>query len=108
MLLAAIKDEFIFDCQCRKLSPKTINNYSKQLDYLLRFLEKKTIKHIEDTESRHIKEFLLAMSKSGRKPNYVNDLLKAFKVFFRYAHTEGYTPTRYATLKTQGYHTHIL
>ena len=93
MLLAAIKDEFIFDCQCRKLSPKTINNYSKQLDYLLRFLEEKTVKHIEDTEPRHIKEFLLAMSKSGRKPNYVNDLLKAFKVFFRYANTEGYTPT---------------
>lgn len=92
MFLTAVRDEFIFDCQCRKLSPKTINNYAKQIDYLLRFLEEKTIKHIEDTEPRHIKEFLLVMSKSGRKPNYINDLLKAFKVFFRYAYTEGYTP----------------
>lgn len=92
MLLTAIRDEFIFDCQCRKLSPKTINNYAKQIDYLLRFLEEKTIKHIEDTEPKHIKEFLLVMSKTGHKPNYINDLLKAFKVFLRYAHTEGYTP----------------
>lgn len=35
----------------------------------------------------------MSMSKTGRKANYVNDLLKAFKVFFRYAHEEGYTET---------------
>jgi len=42
------------------LSPRTIKNYTKQIDYLLRFLqeEKKTI-HIEDVKPRDIKEFLL-------------------------------------------------
>ena len=92
MLLTAIRDEFSFHCQCRKLSPRTIKNYTKQIDYLLRFLqeEKKTV-HIEDVKPRDIKEFLLKMSKSGRTANYVNDLLKAYKVFFRYAFDEGYT-----------------
>ena len=92
MLLSAVRDEFSFHCQCRKLSPRTIKNYTKQIDYLLRFLqeEKKTI-HIEDVKPRDIKEFLLKMSKAGRTANYVNDLLKAFKVFFRYAFEEGYT-----------------
>ena len=28
MLLSAIKEEFVFHCQCRNLSPETINNYS--------------------------------------------------------------------------------
>ena len=28
MLLSAIKEEFVFHCQCRNLSPKTISNYS--------------------------------------------------------------------------------
>ncbi len=92
MLLTAVRDEFSFHCQCRKLSPRTIKNYTKQIDYLLRFLqeEKKTV-HIEDVKPRDIKEFLLNMSKSGRTANYINDLLKAYKVFFRYAFDEGYT-----------------
>ena len=38
MLLSAIRDEFVFHCQTRKLSPRTIRNYEKQIDYLLRFL----------------------------------------------------------------------
>lgn len=94
MLLTAVRDEFVFNCQYRKLSPKTTRNYEKQINYLIRFLEEeKAVTHIEDVESRHIKSFLLTMSQSGRKANYVNDLLKAYKVFFRYAYNEGYTPT---------------
>lgn len=91
MLLTAVKEEFIFHCQCRKLSPKTIKAYSKQLTYLLRFLEEeKRVVHIEDVTPKHIKEYLLSMT-AGHTPNYVNDLLKAYKVFFRYAFEEEYT-----------------
>lgn len=94
MLLTSIRDEFSFHCQCRSLSAKTITNYTKQIDYLLRYLNQEyAISHIEDVESRHIKAFLLNMSRMGRTANYVNDLLKAFKVFFRYAFNEGYTPS---------------
>jgi integrase/recombinase XerD len=91
MFLSVIRDEFLFQCQCRKLSPRTIKNYSKQIDYLLQFLqdEKRTV-HIEDVTPKDIKEFLLKMSKAGRTANYVNDLLKAYKVFFKYAFEEGY------------------
>lgn len=92
MLLTAVRDKFVFQCQCRKLSPRTVKNYTKQIDYLLRFLEdEKTVTHIEDVETRQIKEFLLTMTKAGRTANYVNDLLKAYKVFFRYAFEEDYT-----------------
>ena len=91
MLLSAIRDEFVFHCQTRKLSPRTIKNYGKQIDYLLRFLEREHgISVIEDVSPRHIKEFLHNMLKAGRTTNYVNDLLKAFKVFFRYAFEEEY------------------
>jgi len=94
MLLTAVRDEFTFYNECRKLSPKTIKNYGKQIDYLLHYLEsEKGVTHIEDVETKYIKEFLLTMSKAGRKANYVNDLLKAYKVFFRYAYDEEYTET---------------
>ena len=92
MLLSNVRDEFLFHCQCRNLSPKTVRNYEKQINYLIRFLnDEKSITHIQDVESTYIKAFLLAMRKLGRTPNYINDLLKAYKVFFRYAFQENYT-----------------
>ena len=35
MLLSTVKDEFVFHCQSRNLSPKTTKNYRKQIEYLL-------------------------------------------------------------------------
>lgn len=34
MLLSTVNDEFVFHCQSRNLSPKTIKNYRKQIEYL--------------------------------------------------------------------------
>ena len=85
MLLNDVREEFAFHCQCRNLSPRTIKNYGKQIDYLIRFLQGKGIKHVQDVEPRYIKAFLLEMKQTGHTPNYINDLLKAYKVFFRYA-----------------------
>ena len=84
MLLTAVRDEFSFHCQCRKLSPRTIKNYTKQIDYLIRYLaQEHSITHIEDVEPKQIKSFLLTMSKTGHTANYVNDLLNAYTVYFR-------------------------
>ena len=91
MLLNDVKEEFIFHCKSRNLSPKTVKNYGKQIDYIIRFLRDKAITHIDDVEPARIKEFLLEMKHTGHTPNYINDLLKAYKVFFRYAYNEGYT-----------------
>ena len=94
MLLSAVRDEFIFHCNCRNLSAKTIKNYGKQLDYLIRYLDlEKKVTHIEDVSPAHIKNFLLTMKQTEHTPNYINDLLKVYKVFFRYAYQEGYTET---------------
>ena len=92
MLLTDVREEFVFHCQCRKLSPRTIKNYEKQINYLLRFLQQeKGVAHIEDVNPKQVKEFLLSMTKTGHTPNYVNDLLKSYKVFFLYAFEEEYT-----------------
>jgi len=92
MLLKSVKEEFVFDCQCRKLSDKTINNYGKQIEYLFNYLqEEKGIIDIEEVKPQHVKQFLMMIRSKGRTVTYFNDLLKAFKVFFRYAYEEGYT-----------------
>ena len=94
MLLSTIREEFVFNCQCRKLSEKTVGNYKKQIGYLMSFLESEhAISDIEDVTPQYIRQFLMKMRKKGRTVNYFNDLLKAFKGYFRYAYEEGYTET---------------
>lgn len=83
--------EYGFDCKIRKLSPKTIDNYQKQLKYLQRFLMSEfQVQNVEDVNRTHIKHFLALMDDRGRKPRYINDLLKVFKTFFTYLEKEGH------------------
>ena len=94
MLLRTVHDEFVFNCQCRKLSDKTIKNYSRQIRYLFDYLEQeRQVTEIESVTTQHIKQFLMKKRAEGITVNYFNDLLKAYKVFFRYAHEENYTET---------------
>ena len=87
--------EFGFDCKARKLSDKSISNYQKQLRYLLRYLEAEfKVNQVEEVRSFHIKQFLVDMADKGRKPQYINDLLKVFKTFFNYMKKEGYIKER--------------
>ena len=91
MMLDKAAKEFEYDCKIRHLSPKTIDNYGKQLRYLQRFLEKEfSISSIEDVKPSHIKRFLAMMDDAGRKPQYINDLLKVYKTFFNYLESEGH------------------
>ena len=94
MTLDEAVKEFEYDCKIRHLSPKTIDNYGKQLRYLQRFLDKEfSISSIEDVKQSHIKRFLAMMDDAGRKPQYINDLLKVFKTFFNYLEAEGHIET---------------
>jgi len=94
MKLTQLTHEFLFDCEARDLSDKTVINYRRQCEYLLNYLmETHSIDTLEAVEPKHIKEFLVIMAQKGRKPAYLNDLLKAYKCLFRYALDEGYTDT---------------
>ena len=93
MLLSELLEEFKFHCECRRLSQKTTENYGKQIQYLLDFLEVNyNVIKLDDVQPKYIQKFLVDKMKAGRKSSYVNDLLKAFKVFFRYAFEEEYSP----------------
>lgn len=83
--------EFGFDCRARKLSDRTIGNYQRQLRYLQRYLDAEyRLQQVEAVRSLHLKRFLVSMDDKGRKPQYINDLLKVFKTFFNYLKKEGY------------------
>jgi len=47
--------EFGFDCKVRKLSPRSIDNYQKQLRYLQNYLlEEYGIKNVEQVKTAHM------------------------------------------------------
>ena len=83
MFMSEAIQEFGFDCKIRKLSPKTITNYQKQLKYLQRYLDSEFgVKEVEAIKSLHIKQFLSMKDDQGCKARYINGLLKMFKTFF--------------------------
>ena len=57
MLAATVRDEFVFNGRRRKPSERTIRNYSKQIGYLLSFLEEKQITDIEHVQAQNIKQY---------------------------------------------------
>ena len=86
----AIK-EYEFDCKARKLGVNTIQGYMRMLRYLMDYLDREyDITQIKDVKPFHIKHFLLLKQEEGKKPQYINDLLKVYKTFFRYLEEEEY------------------
>ena len=91
--MKTLVQEFLFDCQVRNLSPRTIHNYEKQLNYFMRYLkEAQGVEALEELKPLHIKQFVVMLQGKKNKPSYVNDLLKAVKCLCAYAFDEGYTP----------------
>lgn len=91
MLLSDACVEYLFTCQVRRLSPKTIDNYRKQICYWQRYLKEVCdIQDVEAVRPVHIKGFIALRQQDGRKPAYINDLLKVFRSFYQYCVEEGY------------------
>ena len=71
MFMSEAIQEFGFDCKIRKLSPKTIANYQKQMKYLQRYLDNEFgVKEVEGIKSVHIKQFLSMKDDQGCKARY--------------------------------------
>ena len=91
MDLEWIVKEFLFDCQARNLSPKTVANYRKQFSYFLLFLSRdQKITTLEELQPRHLKAYMITLQQKGNKASYINDLIKPVKRLCSYAVEEGY------------------
>ncbi|MBQ9809992.1 MAG: tyrosine-type recombinase/integrase [Spirochaetales bacterium] len=83
-------EEFTIDCRIRKLSKRTIRNYRVLLKLFQRSLAEQGITQLEDIRPSHMKQFMLAKEEAGRKPRYINDLLKVARTLFLFACREGF------------------
>lgn len=89
--LTNVLKEFIFDCEVKNYSPKTIKGYRNNSLYLFNYLEERYgIADIEDVTAKQIKELFKFLWANGRKTSYTNGLLKCYRAFFKYACSEEY------------------
>lgn len=91
MQLRDILEEYIFDCELRKLSHRTIKSTRNNNLRLFTFLSNtKQVYELEEVTRNHVQSFIKYMIKTGHKETYINGLLKSFRGFFRYCEDEGY------------------
>lgn len=85
MLLDESLKEFLFECEIRKYTWKTIKGYRNGLEFLINYLKvEHGLSNIEEVQTRHLKAFFMYQSKRGRKETYMNGLLKTYRAFFKY------------------------
>ena len=90
MCLKDLRDEFLYDCECRHLAKGSIRNYRAETKFLIEFLELKQITEVEEVKAHHIRDFMKQKQDSGNTACYVNDILKACKTWFNYLVEEDY------------------
>lgn len=85
MLLEESLKEFLFECEVRKYTPKTVRGYRNGLNFLVNYLKQQhQLINLEDIQTKHLKAFFMWQSRRGRKETYLNGLLKTFRAFFKY------------------------
>lgn len=68
MELKRLVKEFIFDCQARNLSPRTITGYQKQLGYFLDYLiTEHQVTMLEELRPTHLKQYIVMLQEKGKK-----------------------------------------
>jgi site-specific recombinase XerD len=74
---------FIIDCRARKLSLKTIQFYSLELEYFQRYLTSVQVVHVQDVTANLIREYLVDLG-THRNPGGVHAGFRAIKVFLNW------------------------
>ncbi len=91
MQIKTVYSEFLFDCEVKHFTQKTMKGYRNNLSRFFNYLEDKyDIQDIEEITARQIKDFFRELWQNGRKVTYTNGLLKTFRAFFKYALQEEY------------------
>ena len=91
MKLLSMIELYRTDCVYRQLSKGSIENYIKHDTYLAKYLEETFgVTELEEVTMPQIKSYVQLKQQAGRKPSYINDMIKAYKTFFRYCVEEEY------------------
>lgn len=91
MLNEDVLQEFIFECQMRKLSDRTIKSYKNANLRMLKFLwEQYQIRELEQMHHLSIKAYIKYQIDQGLSETYINRNIICYRCFFNYCVQEQY------------------
>lgn len=91
MLLQNVLQEYLCDCQLRKLSERTVKGLRNNNRRFFQYLESEfSITELEDVKRVHVQAYISYLSEQGRMESYVNGIIKCFRGFFKYCEAEEY------------------
>ncbi|OAA84709.1 tyrosine-type recombinase/integrase [Clostridium ljungdahlii] len=91
MLLKDVLKEYIFDCEIRKMSNRTIKSYRNNNQRFFNYIEGQyQIVELEEVTHLHIKSYFKFLIDKGLTEVYVNSILKCLRAFFVYCVKEEY------------------
>jgi integrase/recombinase XerD len=91
MLLKDVLKEFLFDCEIRKMSSRTIKSYKNNNQRFFNFIEGEFgVTELEEVSHLHIKQYFKFLISKGLTELYVNSILKCLRAFFVYSVSEDY------------------
>ena len=91
MLTKHCLQEFILDCQLRRLSPRTVKGYHNNTHNFLIYSEKHyEITEVEEIRTVHIKQYIQYLLNKKLTASYINGILKCLRAFFHFTVQEEY------------------
>lgn len=89
MLLEDVLKEFIYECEVRSYSKRTIKSYRNNNKLFHTFLKREfEIIELEKVQAIHIKQYISFLQKKKLTQSYANGIIKTFRAFFKYVMKE--------------------
>lgn len=91
MLINDALQEFIYDCEIRKISPRTLKSYrNNNLRFFNYVKQEFNIMELEEFSHLHIKKYFRFLIDKGLTESYANGILKCMRALFVYCINEEY------------------
>lgn len=91
LLLTDLLREYIYECEIKKYSPRTIKEYRNNIKLFFNYLEKEHgIVTLEQVSHVQIKRYLKYLTSIGCKATYINGILKNLRGLYKYCEREEY------------------
>ncbi|WP_155890105.1 phage integrase N-terminal SAM-like domain-containing protein [Peribacillus kribbensis] len=86
MLISDLLKEFTFDLKIKNYAERATETYNYNTNQLIYYLGQfHEITDIEDVSGVHIKKFVQHQLDSGKKPTYINTLIKSLRALYLYS-----------------------
>jgi len=84
-------EDFLFNCESKGLSSKTIKSYRNNTALFLKFAEQELgVNQVKEIQGIHVKRYFKYKSDNGCSNVYINSIHKVLRAFFQYCHDEEY------------------